>query len=357
MKKYTLIIFIALYSSSEFFAMDQKADSQELVLAQESVQSSYAKHLEPVSFTAFHQHELDPTLATQKTDGTEPLEQSLYGRFGNLPIELRHEILTYLINFTEERVLDYDYLVLERLSPQIPPALSCSGAVFTAKTEKEIESVKAFLRIQYWLQSMRKTQELPAQKYNEWKSPRVDYDQALSLASENKYRKHNFEIAALALACGANINKVLNRSIPLKNAAENDLYALSEMLLLHGAVSAPNFSPLFYAIKNDNVPMTKLFIDHGINLNDKNDLLMHTAARMNAHHVIEFLHHQGYDINANDKHLSHTSLHAAAHCKSYQVIETLLELGADPTLKDAEGKTYQDVLQDNKNQKLLRRFL
>ena len=332
MKKYTLIIFIALYSSSEFFGMDQKTDLQELVLAQKATQASYDKHLEQISFTAFHPDELNTKVVAQKANKAEPVEQSLYGRFSNLPIELRYEILQYLCLQAPERLADF---------PK-----------YTIADAQESELIKDVLRTQYWLQKLQTICPWFQQDIGSIEHRSYIYDIALFSATQNLYGKHNFEIAALALTCGAGINKECCMLTPLSRAAEHNLYPIVKMLLERGASAAPYASPLFYAIKNDNVAMTKLFIDNGINLSHKNDSLMHTAARMNAHRIIKFLHDECYNIDANDTYINYTSLHAAAHSQSYQAIETLLELGANPELTDADGKTYQDILDNKKKIKL-----
>jgi Ankyrin repeats (3 copies) len=330
MKKYILILFLSLYPCSTFFAMDIKADSQKIVIAKKNPQSNYKDYLEKISFRAFHPHEINPIIPTEKNLATNINQPSLYGRFGEL---------------------DITYMILEYLSPQYPERLD-QFPTYTRATQEESELIKDALRRHYWLQGMHKTAQ-ESKKYRDLiERASYMYNIALYNATNNVYGKDNLEIAALALACGANINKEACMSCPLNRAAENNLYTVSKMLLRHGASSLPYSSPLLYAVKNDNVPMTKIFMDHGIKMSNKNDSLMHTAARMNAINVIKYLHGAGYNINEKDKDLNCTSLHAAAHCKSYQAITTLLKLGADPSLKDVEEKTYEDILTDKSQNKL-----
>jgi len=329
MKKHVLMLILTLDSCSTILAMHQKADSQEIVIAQKAAYAKYAEHLEQISFTAFHPDELNTRVVAQKANKAEPVEQSLYGRFSNLPIELRYEILQYLCLQAPERLADF---------PK-----------YTIADAQESELIKDVLRTQYWLQKLQTICPWFQQDIGSIEHRSYIYDIALFSATQNLYGKHNFEIAALALACGAGINKECCMLTPLTRAAEHNLCPVVKMLLGRGASGTPYASPLFYAIKNDNVAMTQLFIDNGINLSDKNDSFIHAAARGNAYHVIKFLHDQGYDVNEIDTYFNYPPLHSAAHSENYQAIETLLQLGANPELTDANGKTYQDIL-DNKKQ-------
>ena len=102
MKKHILILFLNLYPCSYFFAMNQKTNSQEIVIAKKYPQSSYKKHLDQISFTAFHRHEINPTIPAEKAHGTNAVQPSLYARFGEL---------------------DITYIILEYLSPEYPERL------------------------------------------------------------------------------------------------------------------------------------------------------------------------------------------------------------------------------------------
>ncbi len=115
---------------------------------------------------------------------------------------------------------------------------------------------------------------------------------------------------------------------------------------------------MYGAVKHDSVKAIIMFQDAGIVLAEhksyldyEDKSLMYTAACTGSMKAIDYLSQQGEDLNSQDQY-GYTPLMKAAERGNTKVIDKLLYLGADPSLKDEDGKTYEQRLKIHKKYKL-----
>jgi ankyrin repeat protein len=100
---------------------------------------------------------------------------------------------------------------------------------------------------------------------------------------------------------------------------------------------------LFEAVMSGNLAEVKrLVIDCGIDPNaredDKSATPLHAAAESGSPEVVEFLLEHGADLNARDKY-GDTPLHYAAAFGHPETVRLLLERGTDPNIRNKYGAT------------------
>lgn len=112
------------------------------------------------------------------------------------------------------------------------------------------------------------------------------------------------------------------------------------------------WTPLFYAVFNNHIKMTKCLIDLGANVNYKDiggNIPLQYANFISAGNmeIAELLLKNGTDINVmfNGR---NTQLHIAVLNSDIKLIKLLMDHGADKTIKDIDGKTPAE-LTGNKN--------
>ncbi|MDP2205325.1 MAG: ankyrin repeat domain-containing protein [Alphaproteobacteria bacterium] len=62
--------------------------------------------------------------------------------------------------------------------------------------------------------------------------------------------------------------------------------------------------------------------------------------------MVKCLHEAGANLNAREDIFNHTPLHKATRLARMETVKTLMALGADQTLRDAEGKTAEETICD-----------
>ena len=183
---------------------------------------------------------------------------------------------------------------------------------FSDKNEakKHVEKRKETLRLHYCHKILRQAYTNREMQNIETKEFDACMQSFLYQACDGAYiykSKHNLEIAALALACGAQVNKADRQfqhmhdfieKTPFQKTMDNQFFIMSKFLLHQGAWPKNDFRsqrypyrfsqcPLEEAIKEDSVVKTKYFIDA------KKEYLsispVATAEKHNAHKVQEYL--------------------------------------------------------------------
>ncbi len=149
------------------------------------------------------------------------------------------------------------------------------------------------------------------------------------------------------LDAGAKINtKNHNGGTALMYAATLDAVQISKTLLRHGAspdAQAVNgWTPLMVACVKGNLQVIKLLLGSGGNVNLADIYgwtpLMRAVDRKRIDVVKLLLENRPIDVNAaNDQ--SITALHFAAAKGYLSIAKLLVESGADPDMKDANGRT------------------
>ncbi|MBV8661164.1 MAG: ankyrin repeat domain-containing protein [Candidatus Dependentiae bacterium] len=303
---------------------------------------------------------------------------TLYQRFftKELPFELQDKIISYLEPADLVKRNKQFKEALERFhrDERFKRDLEHS-CLYGPLSQNGARFIKEMLRAEYFLRKYRKEQLSQVQQEhsdlcnicnNHSESIRNEH---CVLSTAVAYR--NSEIAALAVACGAEIDKRygwLSLSV-LELAAKANAFRICKLLLNSGAsvkiYRNCSYTPLLYAIKNDSVEGVKMFQDAGIivasreKYEDDRGLcklyeysLMYTAADEGAIKVIDYLAQQGEDLNWQTRRLGctppfgYTPLMRAAMNGNRKIVNKLLSLGADSSLKNSSGKTYQQFLED-----------
>jgi ankyrin repeat protein len=143
---------------------------------------------------------------------------------------------------------------------------------------------------------------------------------------------------------------------PLSAAAFNGNLRLLEMFLARGADpsgrDATGKSAVVYAAARGFLPIVRRLLDAGVDPNQRyaNDLTLlmwaaghaHDAPESDGLQVVELLLQKGAPVNAVDDR-GRTALMNAAELGHAAIVRRLLSAGADPTLRDKDGKTAADL--------------
>ncbi|KAK5994815.1 Ankyrin-3 [Cladobotryum mycophilum] len=150
------------------------------------------------------------------------------------------------------------------------------------------------------------------------------------------------------------------KDILLDATWEGDLTAVSEALrnASPNTCDPRNLTPLHLAAERDHMAVAMLLLDRGANIHARADggcMPLHLAARYASADTVEMLiDRAGADPNARTSD-GRTPLHYAARSaedggdERREVIRTLRDFGADPTLTTRKGETPRDVAQKRDN--------
>jgi serine/threonine-protein phosphatase 6 regulatory ankyrin repeat subunit B len=111
---------------------------------------------------------------------------------------------------------------------------------------------------------------------------------------------------------------------------------------------------LMRAVKSNDFDVMRLLLDAGANpalgmTNGSNPVLVLAALRGNTDKVTAMLRtfaEKGANLNAANKRGGDTALHIAVKASNNPLVRALLELGADLSVKDSNGKTPLDVAKE-----------
>ncbi|ORX76884.1 ankyrin, partial [Anaeromyces robustus] len=161
-----------------------------------------------------------------------------------------------------------------------------------------------------------------------------------------------------------NPNISLNKSnrkgkIPLITMIKNDIFSLEDKLFylknLIERGSDVNFinpkngkSPLIYAVKKKSLPMVKLLIQYGADVNHNNNMgysSLCLSSRDDFFPIFKYLLENGADVN-NEKGIA--PLECALYYNSLPIVKLLIENGADPTYQVKRSlNMFETVLERN----------
>ena len=104
---------------------------------------------------------------------------------------------------------------------------------------------------------------------------------------------------------------------------------------------------LFQAIRIGNMPMLKMLIDNGYDVNgfdDKGFTILMIAASLERPEIVELLIGNGADVNKVNEWNGSTALISAVLNNNYKSAKILLMHGADPYIENIYGKTAFDYI-------------
>lgn len=143
---------------------------------------------------------------------------------------------------------------------------------------------------------------------------------------------------------------------PLCVAAETGNLKMVNILLQGEAnLIVRNFSdgltPVYCAIKGDNVQVLDKFVKSGMGVNFRTDLydgisLLHYAAALGLDNIVSYLLEQGADVNIQDS-TGQTPLHKAVTQNNIVVLYALLNAGANVDIEDNQGDDPIDIATEN----------
>ena len=166
-------------------------------------------------------------------------------------------------------------------------------------------------------------------------------------------RNEDLRTVKLFVRSGFNINDIDDSgNSPLCVAAETGNLTMVNFLMQGGAnLIVRNFSdgltPIYCAIKGDNVQVVDKFVKSGMGVNFRTDLydgisLLHYAAALGLDNIVSYLLEQGADVNIQDS-TGQTPLHKAVTQNNIVVLYALLNAGANVDLEDNHGNDPIDI--------------
>lgn len=124
-----------------------------------------------------------------------------------------------------------------------------------------------------------------------------------------------------------------------------------------GKISDKNLNSIINLVENEDIESLQKIIDSGIEfdiaIKDSYTPLLY-AAQKGKYESLQVLINAGADINFQCTADGMTALHWACLNSDVEMVEVLLENGADPTLKDGYGRT--PMVWAKKNQKIIKIF-
>lgn len=171
------------------------------------------------------------------------------------------------------------------------------------------------------------------------------------------FEANNFKKAELLIEYGADINGKDGKGItPLMYASYKDKYIdIVKFLIKHkvdvNEGSLNGWTPLaLAAIYNQKADTARVLIEAGAEVNievDGLDLFMMALARTDSPEIIKAFVEHGRNVNTRFKHKTTPLMIACGYNDNEEIIYTLLELGANPLLKDEIGNTAADYILNN----------
>ncbi|KAK2141529.1 hypothetical protein LSH36_1086g00020 [Paralvinella palmiformis] len=164
--------------------------------------------------------------------------------------------------------------------------------------------------------------------------------------------RHQYDIVMLLIRHGANVRipeVYAWKRQPIHLAAMLNQVKVMDALLNHGAsiqaADGMQMTPLHWACSYDALETAKLLLDRGAHLETRDDrgkTPLFRAAASNHGHIVGLLRSEGAAVNIQDIY-GWSPLHHAVFC-SLPVANQLLELNANPNLRDYRGNTVLHLM-------------
>jgi ankyrin repeat protein len=161
------------------------------------------------------------------------------------------------------------------------------------------------------------------------------------------------ELVQLLVSLGADINEQDKwGETPIFYAVDEPNVPVAEMLLSIGAqLDTMNYKghcPIYVVAIEGNIDAIEFLLAHNVPIDQKTEYgstALHVAVCGGYEDLVDYLIGHGADVNARDSTMGKTPLHYAIDLIRYgwdsllKMAELLLERGADPNIKDNNGKT------------------
>ncbi|CAJ1079579.1 ankyrin repeat and SOCS box protein 11 [Xyrichtys novacula] len=158
----------------------------------------------------------------------------------------------------------------------------------------------------------------------------------------------HYACAKFLLDNGANVHAVsTDGATPLFNSCSSGSAACVRLILQHKAsVHTPSLlaSPVHEAAKKGHRECLELLLSYGAHIDLELPVLgtpLYSACMAQAMTCVTLLLYSGADVGVGCG--RDTPLHAAAQCGGAEIVDLLLDFGADGCFKNAEGKTPLDL--------------
>lgn len=191
---------------------------------------------------------------------------------------------------------------------------------------------------------------------------RYDFYKTEILFSGNSYsttgltraiRNNDLRMVKLFVRSGFSLNNVDDSGVsPLCVAASlGNLNAVNILMQGDANLLVRNFSdgftPIYCAIKSDNIQVLDKFVKSGMGVNFRSDLYdgispLHYASALGMDNIVSYLIQEGADVNIQDLN-GQTPLHKAVTQDNIVVLYSLLNAGANVDIEDNQGNTPLDI--------------
>jgi ankyrin repeat protein len=163
------------------------------------------------------------------------------------------------------------------------------------------------------------------------------------------HRARSVKVAEMLVTAGASTTlAALDGKTPLHLAAMQD-ERVAEFLLRQGvdvnALDKSGQTPLYSAVRRGSTVLKLLEAGAMVNIVDNEGKTPLHYAAADSSEVSKILVGKGISLGAKDK-FGNTPLHEAAKVNRSHLVRILIELGADPTIKNLEGKTAPDLAEE-----------
>jgi len=173
----------------------------------------------------------------------------------------------------------------------------------------------------------------------------------------------HLEVVKLLVTRGSDVNLTdgtYRFLTPLHIAASNQFASIVEYLISKGAEleigDGSESTPLFLAAENGSVEVIKILISKGANVNHQSAVTTPLVAAAESGHLktVEFLLDNKANIQGTGKLRTATALHVAAMNDELEIVKLLLSRGADPKIKDDDGRLPIDLAKKDEIKALLK---